>query len=115
MTDHEMRTDNNRARLNVTLRLVAQKIPPEALGWLWTVHRMGEWDCSAHTHGETCCVDVLLEAAPPPVASHELGALAEIIVAGYDLIIESAGDDRNGELNIFLTHPEQANIDELMN
>jgi hypothetical protein len=115
MTDHpDTRTDSSRALFSVSLRLVAQKIPPEALAWLWTIHRQhGEWDCPAHTHGETCCVDVLLEHTPAPVASREIGNLAEIILAGYDIIIEAATDDRNGELHIILSHPDDTCVGDL--
>lgn len=103
------KTPDDRPLFTVALRLVAETIPEKALAWLWTIHRQyGEWDCSAHRHGQACCVDALLESAQhPQVADHAIGPLAEIITAGYDLIVESAGDDRNGEIHIFLTHPDQ--------
>lgn len=108
MTAEDERMTHDDALFRVTLRLVAEKISPEALGLLWTVHRQhGEWNCPAHQHGEECCVDILLENAAPPVARHEISSLATIILAGYDITIESAGDDRSGYLHIFLSYPDQ--------
>lgn len=99
---------DDRPLFRAALQLVAEKMSPEALGWLWTIHRMyGEWDCAAHTHGEECCVDALLEKASPPVASREIDSLATIILAGYDIILEAATDDRSGEVHIILSYPDQ--------
>jgi hypothetical protein len=101
---------DERPLFHLTLQLLAQRISPEVLGWLWQVHRMyGEWDCNAHRAGQQCCVDVLLEAARPPITTHEIeiGDLAQIIQFGYDVAIESATDDRSGPVHIFLSHPDQ--------
>jgi hypothetical protein len=97
----------------VAMRLVAEKISPEALGLLWTVHQMYEWDCPAHANGEECCLDVLLANAGPPVASRQIDNLATIILAGYDITIESAGDDRSGQIDIYLSYTGQPPSDEL--
>lgn len=93
----------------VIMRLVAEKIPEDALGWLWTVHQIYNEQCSAHMHGEACCLDLLLANAPhAPIAVKPPEGIAEIIKAGYDLIIESATDDRSGPVEIHLSYPEQS-------
>lgn len=96
----------------VIMRLVAEKIPEDALGWLWTVHQIYNEQCPAHMHGEVCCLDLLLENAPhAPIAVKLPDGIAEIIKLGYDLIIESDTDDRTGPVNIFLTYPEQPSLE----
>jgi hypothetical protein len=107
MGEHDEATRDS-GLFRITMHLVAEKIPPDVLGLLWTVHRMyGEWVCPAHTHGQECCVDWLLENNPQPPASHKIDDLASIILAGYDIIIESAGPDRGSEVQIYLIYQGQ--------
>lgn len=48
-----------------SLREAAALIPPSVLSKLDTTHSRGNpgyWLCVAHDEGQTCCVDILLEA-----------------------------------------------------
>ncbi len=107
--DEAEKANHDNGLFRITMHLVAEKIPPDVLGLLWTVHRMyGEWDCQAHANGQTCCVDLLLEHnAQPPEPTQKIDDLAAIILAGYDILIESAGPDRSGPVHIFLIHSGQ--------
>lgn len=107
------------------MRMVGEQIPPRALAWLWTIHvTHSDSFCPAHQHGEICCVDVLLDSVMPglPLSTdeHKLAdflrvvfGLADIIRAGYDLEIESEGDDREGAVEVYLTYENQVYMHEL--
>jgi hypothetical protein len=106
--DMEMRTDSH-ALYDVSLRLVAERIPAEALGLLWQVHQM----YGSYVHGGTCCLGTLLAHTPSsPLATHEVGAVSAILAAGYDLTAEKATDDGN-ELHLFLSYPAQPPTEQL--
>lgn len=107
--EKERMTHDDDALFRFSLTLVAEKIPPQALGLLWTLHQQhGAWNCRAHQHGEDCCMDLLLADTPAPVARPEISNLAAIILAGYDVTIEAAGGDQTGYLHLFLSYQDQA-------
>jgi hypothetical protein len=101
--DMEMRTDSH-ALYGVSLRLVAERIPGEALGLLRTLHQM----YGPHVHdGQACCLGTLLAHTPAsPLATPEAGTVSAILAAGYDLTIEAADDDRH-EVVVWLSYPAQ--------
>ncbi len=104
MTDETEMRDGSAALYRVSLGLVAERIPGEALGLLWQVHQM----YGGHVHGgQACCLGALLENSPAaPLTAPEAGTVSAILAAGYDLTIEAADDDRH-EVVVWLSYPAQ--------